>query len=149
MTFGEKLHKLRDSQKLTQTQMAELLGVSLRTYQYYEAGRMYPEDSTVYQRIASRFNVTVDNLLNDQDLFIIEAQLKYGARGREQAAQIIEATEALYAGGTLSEEDEKAFYRQMTRIFDKVKQRNARRYAERMRAHERQAGNGEDEHPSN
>ena len=42
MTFGEKLHKLRDSQKLTQTQMAELLGVSLRTYQYYEAGRMYP-----------------------------------------------------------------------------------------------------------
>lgn len=134
MTFGEKLKKLRDSHKLTQTQMAEILGVSLRTYQYYEAGRMYPKDATVYQRIAARFNVTADNLLGNQDLFIIEAQSKYGARGRDQASQIIEATEALYAGGTLSEEDEQAFYRQMTRIFDKVKQRNAQRYAERLRA---------------
>ena len=133
MTFGEKLKKLRESRKLTQTQMADMLGVSLRTYQYYESGRMYPKDKAVYQRTATRFNVTMDSLLGDQDLFIIDAQSKYGARGRDQATNIIKATEALYAGGTLSEEDEQAFYRQMTRIFDRVKQRNAKRYAEKMR----------------
>ena len=116
MTFGEKLKKLRESRKLTQTQMADMLGVSLRTYQYYESGRMYPKDKAVYQRTATRFNVTMDSLLGDQDLFIIDAQSKYGARGRDQATNIVKATEALYAGGTLSEEDEQAFYRQMTRI---------------------------------
>ena len=146
MTFGEKLRRLRDSRKLTQTQMAQLLNVSLRTYQYYESGRMYPKDATIYPRIAEEFNVTTDNLISDQDLFMIEAQSKYGSRGREQAAQILEATEALYAGGTLSEEDEQAFYRQMTRIFDRVKQRNAQRYAQRLRAREQAAdGDGEDE----
>lgn len=145
MNFADKLKKLRDMRQLTQTQMADMLGVSLRTYQYYEAGRMYPKDSTVYQRIATQFNVTVDNLLNEQDLFIIEAQVKYGSRGRDQAAQIVEATEALYAGGTLSEEDEQAFYRQMTRIFDKVKQRNAQRYAERLRAKSTPGGDGADD----
>ena len=69
MTFGEKLKKLRESRKLTQTQMADMLGVSLRTYQYYESGRMYPKDKAVYQRTATRFNVTMDSLLGDQDLF--------------------------------------------------------------------------------
>lgn len=133
MTFGEKLKKLRESGNLTQSQMADLLGVSLRTYQYYESGRMYPKSKAVYQRAAAHFNVTVDSLLGDQDLFIIDAQSKYGARGRDQAMNIINATEALYAGGTLSQEDEQAFYRQMTRIFDRVKQRNAQRYAEKMR----------------
>lgn len=140
MTFAEKLKKLRDMRQLTQAQMSELLGVSLRTYQYYESGRMYPKDAAVYQRIATQFNVTADNMLSDQDLFIIEAQSKYGSRGHDQATRILEATEALYAGGTLSEEDEQAFYRQMTRIFDRVKQRNAQRYAERMRAHARADG---------
>ena len=134
MTFGEKIKALRGSHNLTQTQMADLLGVSLRTYQYYESGRMYPKDKAVYQRAASKFNVSMDNLLGDQDLFIIDAQSKYGTHGRSQAMNIINATEALYAGGTLSEEDEQAFYRQMTRIFDRVKQRNAKRYAERLRS---------------
>ena len=144
MTFAEKLKKLRDLHELTQAQMADALGVSLRTDQYYESGRMDPKDASVYQRIATEFNVTADNLLSDPDRFIIEAQSKYGARGHDQATRIIEATEALYAGGTLSEEDEQAFYRQMTRIFDRVKQRNAQRYAERLR--ERARADGGDAH---
>ena len=118
MTFGEKLKKLRESRKLTQTQMADMLGVSLRTYQYYESGRMYPKDKAVYQRTATRFNVTMDSLLGDQDLFIIDAQSKYC---------------------------EQAFYRQMTRIFDRVKQRNAKRYAEKMRMHKSDDNDGDDE----
>ena len=136
MNFGEKLRQLRDGRGMTQVETARKLQVSLRAYQNYESGKIYPKNSVIYQRIAALFGVLVDSLMDEKDLFLAEAQEKYGSRGREQARRIVEATEALYAGGALTEEDEEAFYQHMSSIFIKAKVRNAERYAERMRPKE-------------
>lgn len=42
MTGSEQLKRWRDKQGLTQTQVAEQVGVSIRTYQYWEKGEFAP-----------------------------------------------------------------------------------------------------------
>ena len=127
--FGEKLRFLREQKGLTQKQMAETLGISLRSYVSYENRTSYPKDSMVYQRLAEFYGVTTDFLINEKDQFVADALDKYGYRGRIQAQRILNATEALCAGGSLSEEDEEAFYRHMAKIFDRVKNLNRQRYS--------------------
>lgn len=127
--FGEKLRYLREQKGLTQKQMAEELGISLRSYVSYENRTSYPKDSMVYQRLAEFYGVTTDFLINEKDQFVADALDKYGYRGRIQAQRILNATEALCAGGSLSEDDEEAFYRHMSKIFDRVKNLNRQRYS--------------------
>ncbi len=131
MNFGEKLKFIRDERGLTQIQMAKALGVSIRAYQNYESGQLYPKDTSVYQKISALFDVSVDYLISEKDMFLIDAHDKYGYRGRIQAQRILEATDALYAGGSLSEEDEEAFYQHLMQIFNRAKERNKDKYAMR------------------
>jgi len=105
--------------------------VSLRAYQNYESGKLYPRDPSVLTRISGFYGITVDELINGREMFLMEAREKFGGRGMKQVERILRATEALYAGGTLSPEDEEAFFEHMTEIFMKAKARNAARYAAR------------------
>jgi transcriptional regulator with XRE-family HTH domain len=127
--FGDKLRFLREQKGLTQKQMAQTLGVSLRSYVSYENRTSYPKDAMIYQKLAEFYGVTTDFLINEKDQFVADAMDKYGYRGRIQAQRILNATEALCAGGSLSEEDQEAFYRHMSKIFDRVKRMNRQRYS--------------------
>lgn len=122
MTFAEKLRMLRRDKKYTQAAMAQMLGVSPRAYQNYEEGKTFPKDSSLYQKLAAFFDVTVDYLINEKDEGIADV---CGSRSRLQAQRILLATEALYAGGTLSDEDEEAFYLHMQRIYEHARARRA------------------------
>lgn len=125
MTFAEKLRMLRKDRKFTQAAMAQMLGVSPRAYQNYEEGKTYPKDSSLYQKLASFFEVTVDFLINDQDGELETAADARGNRSRMQAQRILQAAEALYAGGTMSDEDEEAFYQHMQSIYEHARKRRA------------------------
>ncbi|MFS7000477.1 helix-turn-helix domain-containing protein [Carnobacterium maltaromaticum] len=59
--FGDKLKTLRKSKKLTQEQLANLLGVARTTYSSYEQGRRMP-DADIQNKIAELFNVSLDYL---------------------------------------------------------------------------------------
>lgn len=120
MTFGEKLRNLRREKKYTQATMAQMLEISPRAYQNYEEGKTFPKDSSLYQKLAALFDVTVDYLMNENDEGISDVS---GSRSRLQAQKILQATEALYAGGHLSNEDEEAFYLHMKLIYEHAKVR--------------------------
>lgn len=60
-TFGTVLKKLRTSQKLTQTQLAEKLGLAFSTISMYERGEREPDFETM-EAIADYFNVSMDYL---------------------------------------------------------------------------------------
>ena len=125
MTFAEKLRMLRRDRKYTQAAMAQMLGVSPRAYQNYEEGKTYPKSSSLYQKLASFFDVTVDYLMDERDGATETASDVRGSRSRMQAQRILQAAEALYAGGTLSDEDEEAFYLHMQRIYEHARARRA------------------------
>ena len=59
--FSDKLRLLRQEAGLTQTQTAERVGISWRTYQDLEAGK-YPSYTTLL-KIADTFQVSVDWLM--------------------------------------------------------------------------------------
>ena len=61
-TFAQRMKELRSEKKRTQTDMAELLGIKVRAYQYYESGTHYPEVPNLI-KLADYFGVTTDYLL--------------------------------------------------------------------------------------
>lgn len=68
--IDEKLRELRKEQRITQQNMADYLGMKLRSYQYYEqdyeCGGHRPDYETLVA-IADRFDVTLDYLLGRSD----------------------------------------------------------------------------------
>ena len=62
MKFNERLKELRLQSALMQKEIAQLLGVSVRTFQHYEAGEREPNIDTLIQ-IADFFKVSLDELV--------------------------------------------------------------------------------------
>lgn len=63
MHMGEKLKKLRNSRKMTQRDLAQLLGVSKSVISYYESGDRSPSYDTLV-RLARIFHTSTDYLLD-------------------------------------------------------------------------------------
>jgi transcriptional regulator with XRE-family HTH domain len=62
-SFGERLALLRKGAGLTQTELAEKLGISRRMIAYYEGETKYPP-TTILPRLAQTLGVTTDELLD-------------------------------------------------------------------------------------
>lgn len=105
MRFGEKLKKSRLEAGLSQDALAEKIGVTRKTISCYESGKRYPKSRQTYAILAEALNVNEDALRNEYDDFIVSAADKYGYKGRKQAEALVDEMGALFAGGTLSEED--------------------------------------------
>ena len=63
--FGNVLRKLRNENRLTQTQLAQKLGVAFSTISMYERGEREPDFETT-EAIADFFNVSFDYLLGNE-----------------------------------------------------------------------------------
>ena len=64
--LGERLRRLRESVKLSQVKMAELLGVKQSSINRYEQGQSAPSLETLV-RYADYFDVSLDYLLGRTD----------------------------------------------------------------------------------
>lgn len=65
MNFSKNLKEMRKKQNYTQSQMAELLGITVRGYRNYELGTREPELSVLI-KLADHFNVSLDELVGRQ-----------------------------------------------------------------------------------
>ena len=66
--FNKRLREIRKQKKLTQQNMADMLGISLNAYQKYEQAERSPSLDCLV-KIADIFNVSTDYLLC-RDAFI-------------------------------------------------------------------------------
>ena len=64
-----RLKEVRQARKLKQQQVADLLGIPLRTYQNYERGINDP-DTTILCRLADYYGITTDYLIGYSDIAI-------------------------------------------------------------------------------
>ncbi|MDO5301327.1 MAG: helix-turn-helix transcriptional regulator [Tissierellia bacterium] len=67
MEFGEKIKILRRDRGWTQQELADLLGLSLRTIKNYERGDSSPKNPQIYRAIGDLFQVDVDYLYREGD----------------------------------------------------------------------------------
>lgn len=70
MKVGNKIKEYRELNKMTQKDIAEILGVEPATISKYEAGTIEPSIESL-KRLAETFNVTVDELIKDEEKFDI------------------------------------------------------------------------------
>ena len=105
MTFGERIRELRKQKNLSQQEAANELNVSLRTLKNYELDKTLPRTRAIYDRIAAFYNVDINYLLKEDEQFVVEANERYGARGKRQANELLAEVSGLFAGGERDEED--------------------------------------------
>ena len=65
MNMHESLRQQRISRNFTRQQLANLLGVSLRTYQTYETGTREPSINSLI-KIANFYSISLDELVGRQ-----------------------------------------------------------------------------------
>ncbi len=97
MKFNEKLVMLRRRYSVSQSDLAEAVGVSRKSIQFYESGERYPR-SRVLSKLAEFFNVSLEYMTSEDEHYIPE-------KTSGSAAVLVNEVAALFAGGTLSEED--------------------------------------------
>ena len=123
MTFGEKVKTLRTTKKMSQAQLAQELGVALRTVSGWENQNRYPKKRELYQSLADILGCDISYLMSEEESFITEASEQYGSRGAKQAQQILEQAAAMFAGGELSDEDKTAFMDEIQMLYLDSKRR--------------------------
>ncbi len=65
MTFADKVKIARAAHHLTQQELANRCDLSLRTIQNYELGTRKPKSKTIYAVLAEAFDISEEDLLND------------------------------------------------------------------------------------
>ena len=65
MTFADKIKIARAAQHLTQQELANRCGLSLRTVQNYELGTRKPKSGTIYAVLAEALGISEADLLDD------------------------------------------------------------------------------------
>lgn len=123
MTFGEKIKTLRKTKDMSQTQLAQAIGVSLRTVGGWEKEGRYPKQHELYQKLADTLGCDISYLMMEEEAFITEATEQFGSRGARQAQQILEQAAAMFAGGELSDEDKTAFMDEIQMLYLDSKKR--------------------------
>lgn len=123
MTFGEKVKNLRKTRSMNQTQLAQAVGVSLRTVRGWEVEGRSPKQHELYQKLADTLGCDIAYLMTEEESFITDVSEQYGSRGVRQARQILEQAAAMFAGGELSDEDKTAFMDEIQTLYLDSKKR--------------------------
>lgn len=105
MTFGEKVKAGRTNLGLTQEELANKIGVTVRVICSYEKDKSRPRGMERYKALAEALGENVNYLLSEDDAFIAEVEDKYGRRGAKQAQELLAEVTGLFAGGELADED--------------------------------------------
>ena len=98
MTFGEKVKEARLAMNLSQTELAQLTGISERSLYTYEQLGTLPRKSNI-RKLAEALHISVSYLLDDEetdkqsrideDMFLAEARKQFGAKGAKEAQEVL------------------------------------------------------------
>ncbi len=103
--LGNKIRELRKNRGMTQSELAEMLGISSSSVGMYEQGRRQP-DSEMILKICSVFGTSADYLLgkdkSDQKHGVCELSLVF-----DEFTQVLSSQQGLMFDGILLNEDDK------------------------------------------
>lgn len=126
MTFGEKLISARLALNLSQSELAEKIGVSERSVYSYEQTGTFPR-TAVLKRLAEALNVSITYLMDedetdknrnvDEEAFLADARNKFGSKGAREAQAVLDRASALFAGGELDDQAKDVFFRSLMEVY--------------------------------
>ena len=126
MTFGEKVREARKVLDLGVGELAHEVGVSERTIYSYENKGAHPRGRTL-EKLAQALYVSATYLINEdetnkdknkeQEDFVKEVREQFGSKGARKAADVLERTTALFAGGDIDDDDKELVFRSIMKVF--------------------------------
>ena len=126
MTFGEKLVNARITMNLSQTELAEMVGISERSIYSYEQTGTLPR-TAVLKKLADALGVSVSYLMDEEEtdklknisdeLFIANARNEYGYKGAREAQEVLARASALFAGGELDDNAKEIFFQSLMEVY--------------------------------
>lgn len=119
--FGDTLRALRLSKKLTQEEIAKIIGVARGTYTHYELNKREPDNDTLL-KIANFFNVSTDYLLGRNNTATADKTPK-------DLAKFLENTDVMFDGEVhhLDEDDKQKLKSALEFVFWQAKEKNKRK----------------------
>ena len=137
MATKDVILSLRAKNGLSQDELAEKIGVTLRTISKYEKQGVMPRGANL-QKLAEVLGVSIAYLSNDEIVdpaygleespYIESARAVYGKRGAADVEQLLTQTRALFAGGDVPEEDKELFFQAVTEAYFANKQRASEKF---------------------
>lgn len=127
MKFNERLRMLRKKAGLTQTELAEAAGSTMRSIQNYEAGKRYPQNIDIAKKLATALGVTAGELLGEEENTVAVKWRSDRVSSRELNG-LVENISCLFAGGELTEEDRDAAMQALTEAYW-IAKNNAKKYS--------------------
>ena len=136
-TTGEKIRERRMQLGLTQTELANKIGVTLRTITKYEKQGITPRGSNL-RELAKALGVSELYLSNDEieDVtygmeeapYIDSVRATYGKRGADDMQQLLMQTQALFAGGDIPQADKDKFVHAVMEAYVATKEDASERF---------------------
>lgn len=129
MTFGEKVRSARIALGITQRELSERTGISLRTIQNYESGERLPKQREYYTFLAQALRVDVKEL-REQDAQMNLPRYEGERSFPKDIRKLLDDIVGLYSGGTLADEDMDAMMKAIQDAYWIAKENN-RKYTPR------------------
>ena len=126
MNFSDKIRSTRTAKGMSQKELADASGISVRTIQNYETGAKMPKSKDSYAKLANVLGINEDVLLDDNAEFVLQAGEKYGSRGRKQAEEVVRNFRIAAAGGELDDDDLDFIKEAMLQTYRDAKEYNRR-----------------------
>lgn len=124
MLFGDRIKELRNLLDISQQELANRTGLSLRSIQNYESNNRYPKDVAILNKLCAALGSTIEDMMSEEDQFVLDAATKYGSRGKKDAETLVDEIGGLFAGGELNEDDKDKVFRAITDMYWKAKDSN-------------------------
>lgn len=125
MKFSEKVQLQRSRLGLTQQELGDLAGLTVRSVNSYEAGTSFPRAKQLY-RLASIFGVSAEYLKNDditdpnygvEQAYLHEVRMTNGDDAVIDAEKLLESNRAFFAGGNISEKAKDSFFQALMKAY--------------------------------
>lgn len=126
--LGEKIKLCRESKKMTQVEIAEILGVKPATVSKYESGILEPNIESL-KKLAELFNISIDELLKEDEFDISKINILEALREQKNMklkGNLYHNTQVTFAyntnhieGSKLTEDQTRYIYETNTLIAEK------------------------------
>lgn len=117
MKFGEKLKILRQEKGWIQQELADAVGLSVRTIKNYELGDSYPKNRQVYKKIADIFSVDLNYLLTEDESFIHKGKNEKGYKEYILMQEVLKLSNDIFQSKDLVDEEKDYMMRRILEIY--------------------------------
>ena len=117
MTFGDKVKILRTEKWWIQQELADALGVSVRTIKNYELGDSYPKNRLIYKKLAEIFNVDVNDLLVENEEFQMPEKTDTSYDDYHMLKQSLNRMKQVFRSERIEQKDKDALIRKLWDLY--------------------------------